>query len=140
MSNCKQVDISELYDLFTERKDGFFVCCDIQHMTAINQKSRKLGDHAILQSMKRISDASGKEDVVFRIGGDEFVLLTGSTSVDYAHGIADAYLTHNGELILADDGQETPLSLYASITRLNQSKIRYHELFNSLHLTIETNK
>ena len=64
----KHVDISELYDLFQERKDCFFVLCDIKHLEPINEISRKAGDLAILESMRRITLASGEDDFVFRIG------------------------------------------------------------------------
>ena len=80
----KNVDISELYDLLKERKKCYFVCCDICHLIPINEISRKAGDLAILEAMKRISEAAGEEDVMFRIGGDEFVLLTNSGDEAYA--------------------------------------------------------
>ena len=36
------------------------------------------GDMAILETMQRMCDAAGEEDIVFRIGADEFVMLTDS--------------------------------------------------------------
>ena len=51
----KPVDISELYDLFKERKDCYFVTCDIKHMIPINEISRKAGDLAILEQMRRLT-------------------------------------------------------------------------------------
>lgn len=79
MSTGKQVDIGELYDLFTERKECYFICCDIQYMISINEISTQAGDMAILESMKRMNEAGGKDDIVFRVGGDEFAMLTNST-------------------------------------------------------------
>lgn len=65
----RQVDISELFDLFQERKDCYFVCCDIKNMMSYNEISRKAGDLAILEQIRRMMEASGEEDVIFRIGG-----------------------------------------------------------------------
>ncbi len=85
----KHVDISELYDLFQERKDCYFVLCDIKNMVAVNEISRKAGDLAILEQMRRMVAASAEEDLVFRIGGDEFCVLTASSREAYAKQIAE---------------------------------------------------
>lgn len=82
------IDLGELYDLFQERTDCFFVLCDIKDMITINDISRKAGDLAILEQMRRMTAASGKEDLVFRIGGDEFCILTDSSDPAYAEQIA----------------------------------------------------
>ena len=84
MMQRRHVDISELYDLFQERKDCLFICSDIKYMTRINDISRKAGDLAILEQMRRLTAVSGEEDVVFRIGGDEFCILTASSDRTYA--------------------------------------------------------
>jgi len=84
MAGRKYVDISELYDLFQERKDCYFVCCDIKWMIQINEVSRKAGDLSILETLHRMNEAAGEDDVVFRIGGDEFCMLTCSTEKEYA--------------------------------------------------------
>lgn len=139
MKTRKQVDISELYDLIQERRQCYCVCCDINHMIAINEISIKAGDLAILETIKRMQDASEAEDVVFRIGGDEFAILTQSEDAAYAEEIAKKILSHNGETYDAY-GQQIPLTLYASVTRFNGKSIKYHELFSQLHQTIEANK
>lgn len=59
MKERKNMDISELYDLFTARRDCCFVCCDIKNLTKINKISRKAGDLVILETMKRMNDAAG---------------------------------------------------------------------------------
>ncbi len=84
----RMFDISELYDLFTERKNCWFVCCDIVNMIHINAIARAAGDISILESMSRMDAAAGENDVVFRIGGDEFVILTASEERGYAEEIA----------------------------------------------------
>lgn len=135
----KQVDISELYDLFKERKDCYFVCCDIKSLVPINEIAHKAGDLAILETMNRMNNAAGEEDMVFRIGGDEFCMLTDSTSLEYAEGIVKEILSHNGEVITYN-GQDIPLNLYAIATKFSGEQLKYDKLFRELHDAIKVSK
>ena len=139
MKNRKHVDISELYDLFVTRKNCYFVCCDIKHLVPINNISHKAGDLAILESMNRMIAASSENDVVFRIGGDEFALLTESTDIAYAEAIADKIRSYNEQTFRYEE-QDIPLSLHVSITRFENSQVKYNELFTNLHLAIKDSK
>ena len=134
----RHVDISELYDLFQERKDCFFVLCDIKHMIAINEISRKAGDLAILEQMRRMTAASGEDDVVFRIGGDEFCILTASNNMSYAQQIADNIRRMNNEVFMYEN-QEIPLTLHVSAISLKEC-CRYEEVFAGLHNAIKDSK
>jgi len=135
----KNVDISELYDLFTRRRSCCFVCCDIKGLIPINDISRKAGDLAIIESMKRISEAAGENDLVFRIGGDEFVLLTDSADTAYAESIAKKISDKNG-IGFDFDGHMIPLDLHVSVTKCEEPVIKYNELFAKLHSSIDHNK
>ncbi len=135
----KSVDISQLYDLFQERKDCYFICCDIKNLTPINDVSRKAGDLAILESMQRMNAAAGTEDIVFRIGGDEFCMLTASTERTYADKIAADITKQNGEPFLYE-GTEYPLTLYVTATKFEGKQLKYNDLFAKLHLTIKESK
>lgn len=136
MFKRKHVDITELYDLFKDRKECYFVCCDIKSLIPINEISIKAGDMAILEALKRIEGAAGEEDVVFRIGGDEFALLTNSKDILYASNIADSILSMNGQTFTYE-GKKIPLYLYATVTRYMGSVMKYDDLFVSLHTTIK---
>ena len=139
MNNRKRVDISELYDLFVQRRGCYFVCCDIHRLMEINEISHKAGDLAILTELERLNDAAGDEDVVFRIGADEFVVLTNSKDVAYAENIAEQVRAKNGQPIVYE-GKEIPLILYVSVTKLSEGIVRYNELFEELQHTIKENK
>ena len=139
MNNRKRVDISELYDLFVQRRGCYFVCCDIHCLMDINAISRKAGDLAILTELERLNDAAGEEDVVFRIGADEFVVLTNSKDVDYAEAIAEKVRAKNGEPIMFE-GKEIPLILYVGVTKMSEGIVRYNELFAELQQSILENK
>ncbi len=135
----KNIDVSELYDLFIARRGCYFVCTDIQNMDSINEVAWKAGDLAIIEAMHRVENAVGDKDYVFRIGGDEFVVVTGSESQAYADAIKEKILTHNGEPIVYEN-RELPLSLYCTVVKLEGDEIRYKELFDKLHDAIHKSK
>ena len=83
--------------------------------------------------------ASSDTDVVFRIGGDEFALLTESTDIAYAEEIAEKIRSCN-EQTFRYENQDIPLSLHVSITRFDNSPVKYNELFTNLHLAIKDSK
>ena len=139
MLGRKKVDISELYDLIKERKDCYFVGVDIKSLIPINEISIEAGDIAIMTAMSRLEEAVGADDVVFRIGGDEFVALTNSKEQEYAKAIVDRVLAKNGEAI-EWNGQKLPLSLYATCYRIEKSNIRYAELFSEMQNRLDVVK
>lgn len=133
MTDRKKVDISELYDCIKERKGCFLILGDIKGLIPINEISRKAGDLAIITSMKRMEQAAGPEDIVFRIGGDEFVILTDSTDEAYAKKLCGEIVSHNDECI-SWDGNEIPLTLYVKAVRYEGgSALRYSDFFTMLH-------
>lgn len=137
---CKNVDISELYELFQERKNCYFVCGDIKSLVPINEISYKAGDLAILEALTRMEKAAGEEDIVFRIGGDEFVILTDSEDAEYAEAVSKQIKACNGQTFIYE-GKEIPLSLHVAIVRLEgKGHIRYRDLFEQLHMAICDNK
>lgn len=136
----KNVDISELYELFQQRKDCYFVCGDIKSLVPINEISHKAGDLAILEALNRMESAAGKDDIVFRIGGDEFVILTNNEDESYAKSICEQIRSHNGEGFIYEK-QEIPLSLHTAIVKLEgKGHVRYRDLFEKLHRAILENK
>lgn len=138
----RAVDITEMYDFIRERKNCCVVCADIVHLVPINEISHKAGDLALLETMKRMIDCSNDEDVVFRIGHDEFVLITNSTDIKYAESIREKILSKNGEAFVYED-KNIPLSLYAVITKVDPDSLQYQKLggvFNSLITAINEEK
>ena len=129
----------KLRDLFIARRDCYFVCSDIQGLISYNEISRKAGDLAIIEAMRRMEEAAGEEDYVFRIGADEFVMITNSRDIEYANAVAQKVLNCNGNTFAYEDG-ELKLGLYVSVVKLNGNEMRYKELFDTLHSQILESK
>lgn len=135
----KNVDISELYEVFKERKECYFVCADIKSLVPINEISHKAGDLALLETLSRLENAAGEEDIVFRIGGDEFVILTNRKEIEYASGLAEQIRSKNGQTFIFEDKQ-IPLHLHVAVVKFEGDMIRYKDLFQQLHRTIDGSK
>ncbi|MCM1335715.1 MAG: diguanylate cyclase [Bacteroides sp.] len=131
----RRVDISELYDELQQKREGYVLCYDVVGLDEVNKTlGRKTGDAAILEAFRRIDAAAGAEMIVFRIGGDEFAIVTGLTEKEAVEAEAEKVLSQNGKTILAE-GRELPVSLRAGAIRLGAEKkhnIRYDELFGRL--------
>lgn len=136
MSKKKKVDISELYDYIHDRKDCYFIGVDIKSLIPINEIAYEAGDIAILTALTRLESACGEDDIVFRIGGDEFVALTNSQNPEYAEKIVKEVLSHNGETFVYAN-QEIPLSVYATSYKLQTNSLRYAQLFSTMQTQLE---
>ena len=133
MKDRKKIDISELYDCIKERRGCYLILGDIKHLIPINEISHKAGDLAIITAMKRMENAAGEEDIVFRIGGDEFVILTNSDDENYAKTVCEDILSHNKECIEWND-HKISLSMYVKAVRFDTNGgIKYSEFFTMLH-------
>lgn len=139
MNEKKKIDISELYDVMMTRNSCYIVGVDIKSLIPINKIAREAGDIAILTALKRLENASGPDDIVFRIGGDEFVAITNSEDQTYAEAMVEEVLSHNGEAFSYGD-QQVPLSLYATSYKLGGSNIRYSEMFRTMQERLDVIK
>lgn len=139
MKSKKKVDISELYDYIKARNNCYVVGMDIKSLIPINDISVEAGDMAIITALRRLENAAGEEDIVFRIGGDEFVLLSSTDSKEYADKIVKEVLSHNGECF-EYNGRKIPLNLYATSYKLEIGALRYAELFATMQKKLDVAK
>lgn len=86
-----------------------------------------------------MSYKAGDEDIVFRIGGDEFVMLIASEDIAYAEDVAKRIAKYNGEAFIYD-GKEYPLRLHIAVVKFEGKNLRYRDLFEKLHIAILENK
>ncbi len=129
--NMKKVDVSELYDLLLQMSGSYIVCFDIIHMMEINKISREHGDLAILECLRRIEKSAGEDMFMFRIGGDEFSLVTALNNKEDVNIAVNPILSQNGNTITLKD-ISVPVSMRAAALMLDVKKIRYSELFANL--------
>ena len=115
----KKVDISELYDVLRERIGCHYLIGDIVGLIPINDISRAAGDLALIEAMNRLNSVAGENDIVFRIGADEFVLLTDSKDMEHINKLASEIEGKNGDTF-AYEGKDIPLSLYVLVSTLNK--------------------
>lgn len=132
----KKVDITEAYEVFKSMKGTYVICFDIVRLTPINNISREAGDLAIVEAAKRIDEAREEDMFMFRIGGDEFALVSGLEELKKAEKLAEKVLCKNGEVIKYKD-QNISLSLRAAYTKIPEKSLRYSDFFTNMHQAIE---
>ncbi len=133
----RKVDISELYDLLSSRNDSYIICFDMVHMMDINREyGHGGGDKAIVECLRRIETLSDDSCLLFRIGGDEFALVTNLQEERAAKELIERILACNGQTVTYNE-EEIPVSMYAACTRITGKNLRYTELFQDLDKTIE---
>ena len=131
----RKLDISELYDYLKARTGTYTLCFDICGLDAINRQSRKAGDLVILECLRRLEQSLGEEMLMFRTGGDEFVLVTNLKDKDAVIAQAEKVLAKNGEPVVFD-GKEFPTAMRAGALQIPEH-LRYSELFTKIQHTID---
>ncbi len=125
-------DISELYDYIKEKKGTYILCFDTSRLTEVNANyGSEAGDKVILEALRRIDAECSEGMVMFRIGGDEFVLVTGLSDKEKVEEVAQKILSQNGNTV-THSGTEIPVLLRAGAVLLDNGTPRYHELFAKL--------
>ncbi|MBC7958415.1 MAG: helix-turn-helix domain-containing protein [Vallitaleaceae bacterium] len=135
----KKVDITDAYETFKSMQGTYVICFDIVNLTPINNISREAGDLAIIEAAKRIDEAREDNMLMFRIGGDEFALVSDTTDLQETEKLAEKILCRNGEKIVYEN-QRIALSLRAGFTKIPQKSLRYSEFFTNMHQSIEESR
>ncbi|MDO5399646.1 MAG: helix-turn-helix domain-containing protein [Eubacteriales bacterium] len=100
-----------LLQAMRELEDCFVICFDIAGMKQLNALSWEAGDQALVRAAELIHAHKTGSMRLFRIGGDEFALVTPFRRAEQAQRLVDAVLAHNGESFLFK-GQAVPLCLW----------------------------
>ncbi|QSX05155.1 helix-turn-helix domain-containing protein [Sedimentibacter sp. zth1] len=136
---CKKFDITQLYEELKLKKGTYILLFDIKGMDLINNISRELGDKAIIEALRRIDEKSTEQMILFRIGGDEFTLVTGYDNIEKAKELAKSIVSQNEKLIEYKNFQ-TPLSMRVGCIKLDKTCLKYDELFEKLNESINRDK
>ncbi|HWT75357.1 MAG TPA: helix-turn-helix domain-containing protein [Mobilitalea sp.] len=133
----RKLDLSELYDLLKSRTNSYVLCFDMIEMEAINcNYGREAGDKAILECLRRIDSLSEESCLLFRIGGDEFALVTNLQDSEEVRKLGHRILALNGQTILHNNA-EIPIGMRAGCTKIIGSNVRYKDLYTDLYKAIE---
>lgn len=125
-------DISELYDYIRSMQGTYILSFDTSHLMEINDTlGHEAGDKVILECLHRIDRECSDGMLMFRIGGDEFAMLTGLSDRDKTAELAHRILSHNGEGV-EHNGKQIPVSMRAGAVLLRPGKLSYSELFTEL--------
>ena len=133
----KPVDISDLYDELKRRAGVYVLCVDIIHFLRVNQTyGYAAGDIVIAEAFARMEREIGGDMLLFRIGGDEFAIVTAFSSAADAETLARRITARNGETVKAGD-LEIPLSLRAGISRIPETPLNYQEALRILYSAVD---
>ncbi len=136
----RRVDISELYEMLKSVPDSYVLCFDIVGLDPVNKNiGRGAGDLVIREAFARIDAAAGENMTAFRIGGDEFALVTGQTQKREVIETANKVLSKNGGTV-DFEGREITVSLRAGAVLLRSEHLRYSELFDRFQRTIDSSR
>lgn len=125
-------DISELYDYIKSKQGTYILSFDTARLMEINDTfGHEAGDKVILECLHRIDRECADGMIMFRIGGDEFVMLTGLSDKTAVSGLAHRILSHNGETV-EHNGVDIPVNMRAGAVMLKTGKLSYSELFTEL--------
>ncbi len=125
-------DISELYDYIRSMQGTYLLSFDTAHLDNINKTfGRDAGDKVIVECLHRIDRECSDGMMMFRIGGDEFVMMTGLTDRSEVEALALKILSRNGEAI-EHGGTAIPVSMRAGAVLLKSGRLSYSELFAEL--------
>jgi AraC family transcriptional regulator len=97
---------------------------------------REAGDKAILECLRRIDILSDENCLLFRIGGDEFALVTDLQDISEVEILAKKIIALNGEPILHNN-IDIPLGMRVGCAKIVGSNVRYKDLFSDLYKAIE---
>ncbi len=132
-------DITELYDTLRSLDSTWALVFDTCHLDPINKQiGRAAGDLVIAECLRRIDEAREEGMILFRIGGDEYVLLSGLTDQAAAETLCARILQDNEKPIVWE-GREIPVALHSGLSLLDTARrLNYAELFKALDSAIRT--
>jgi AraC family transcriptional regulator len=138
MSERRKVDISELYDKLKELRETYILCADLCNLKYTNDTyGYAAGDLLLAEAARRLDNEITQDMFMFRIGRDEFAIISGLQSASEAEALAKRITDLNGNTILLPDGAEISLSLRIGITKIPSEGLSYKEAIDEMHTVID---
>ncbi len=96
------------------------IVADIDHFKAVNdQYGHSVGDCVLKEFSQLISDKLRSTDIIFRFGGEEFVILLTGTNSEDAYLVADRIRQSVEEHVFKSDDLELPITASFGTASLN---------------------
>jgi len=136
----KKVDISAFYDYLQSIRGSYMLCVDIVGFEKINlDYGYAAGDAILAEVAKRIERHLLSEMMCIRIGGDEFLVLTGYENHDDARGLADRIISENGNDVDVQ-GHTIALSVRIAVTELPDKTDLFRQLIEKFDHAVEVKR
>jgi diguanylate cyclase (GGDEF)-like protein len=104
------------------RQAWAMLAIDIDHFKRINDRhGHAVGDEVLRRVVELVSDRKRKSDLLFRTGGEEFVLLLPDTAQDDALRVADQLRQRVAEAVILPEGEPVTVSIGLSMRRSGQA-------------------
>lgn len=117
----KRFDVTEFYDAIKTMKNTYAILFDTCALMEINNRYGTVaGDLVIAECLNRIDACRSEDMFMCRIGGDEYILLTGCAAEEDARLIAKQVLSRNGDPI-ESDGTQIPVSMRYALTPVSDT-------------------
>jgi AraC family transcriptional regulator len=122
-------DLTALYEKLADQTGTYIVCFDIRNLMVMNEtQSRALGDAVIRACVERIDRALSGDMFAFRIGGDEFAVVTGFREITEAEAFERKVTAENDQTVTLD-GETAQVYLHSGIMRWEGSSGDFFEDF-----------
>lgn len=136
MTKRKPLDVSELYDELKKLRGTYVFSIDLINFMKINDGyGYAAGDIVIAEAFARIERELGDDMMLFRIGGDEFAVVTAYDSLADAESLARRITSHNGVAVKAGE-HDVPFSLRIGVSKIPE-KINFHSALEILDKSVE---
>ena len=141
MTDRRKIDTNELYDKLKELSDTYIICADLCNLKNTNDTyGYAAGDLLIAEAARRIDHEISKDMFMFRIGGDEFAVITGYKTLNETELLAKKIIKLNGTPISLADEEKVPLSLRIGITKIPSCGLNYKEAIDDMLMAIDNAK
>ncbi|MEM6775183.1 MAG: GGDEF domain-containing protein, partial [Pseudomonadota bacterium] len=114
--------LAQEFSRFRRYKEAFCLAVlDIDHFKNVNDTyGHSAGDKALQLVAQQISERVRETDLLFRVGGEEFVLILPRTSLAAAQPIVEAVRGAVGSSGFHFEGKPVPITLSAGVTAVRE--------------------
>jgi len=131
------MDVSELYDQVKGHAGQYVLCCDLIHLSIINEKGgMAAGDAVIREAVARMEAILTPGDLLLHLGGDEYALLTNLHDGKAALALATQLTSRNGQPI-SHEGADYAVGISVGVLRLPEKYEDFESLQDVMRESIE---